>query len=108
VSDPKESQKLPQRQMLNLDHPTRMHHFGTPMALLTFEVAIHSLEIQDHRFSTLSEFKVYTNHPELLYPQQFCETIRSHLVEPPFRLFSDKRWENILPDALAFTRKHSQ
>src|SRR3972149_2243410 len=103
VSHPKKSQILPQHQMLNLDHPTRMGLFDAAMALLTFKAATHPFEIQDHCFSTLSEFHAYTKNPKPLYPQQFCETIRSHLVGSPFRLFRVKRRENILPDAFIST-----
>jgi hypothetical protein len=105
VSHPKESQELPQRQMLNLDQPTRMCLFDTPMALLAFKTAIQPFEFQDHCFPTLSVFHAYSNNPIPLYPQQLCETIRTHLVESPFCLFPGKRWENILPDAFIFTTK---
>jgi hypothetical protein len=103
VSHPKESQKLPQRQMLNLDQPTRMRLFDTPMALLAFKTTIQPFEFQDHCFPALSVFDAYSNNPIPLYPQQLCEIIRPHLVESPFCLFTGKRWENILPDAFIFT-----
>jgi hypothetical protein len=105
VSHPKESQELPQRQMLNLDQPTRMRLSNTTMALLTFKAATQSFEFQDHRFPTLSVFNAHSNNAIPLYPQQLCETIRTHLVESPFCLFPGKRWENILPDAFISTTK---
>jgi hypothetical protein len=103
VSHPKKCQELPQRQMLDLDQPTRMRLSDAPMAFLTFKAPTQPFEFQDHCFSTLSVFNAYSNNTIPLYPQQLCETIRTHLVDSPFCLFNGKRWENILPDAFVFT-----
>jgi hypothetical protein len=103
VSHPKESQELPQRQMLDLDQPARMRLSDAPMAFLTFKAPTQPFDFQDHCFSTPSVFNAYSNNPIPLYLQQLCETIRTHLVDSPFCLFIGKRWENILPDAFVFT-----
>lgn len=105
VPHSKESQELPQRQMLNLDHPTGMGLFYAPMAFPTFEVMASSLQLQYYRFPAFSFFNAHPSNPIPLYPKQLCETIRTHLVESPFCLFTGKRWENILPDASIFTTK---
>jgi hypothetical protein len=105
VPHSKESQELPQRQMLNLDHPTGMGLFDAPMAFPTFEVMASSLQLQYYRFPAFSFFNAHPSNPIPLYPKQLCETIRTHLVESPFCLFTGKRWENILPDASIFTTK---
>jgi hypothetical protein len=105
VSHPKESQELPQRQMLNLDHPTGMRLFDAPMAFPTFEVMASSLQFQYYHFPTFSFFNAHSSNAIPLYSQQLCETIKTHLVESPFCLFTGKRWEYILPDAFIFATK---
>jgi len=108
VSHPKESQKLPQSQMLNLDHPTGMRLFDAPMAFPTFKVMAPSSQFQYDRFSAFSFFNAHSSNAIPLYSQQLCEILKTHLVESPFCLFIGKRWENILPDAFIFAIKTSQ
>jgi hypothetical protein len=103
VPHPQERQIVPQRQMLDLNQPTRMGAFYPAMAAPTFKATTHPFQIQDHGFTTLAHFLTDANNPKPLYLQKFCKTIRSHLVRSPFRLFSGKCWENNLPDASIFT-----
>jgi hypothetical protein len=105
VPHPKESQKVPQRQMLNLDHPTRMGFFDAPMTLPAFESSTLSVQFQYHRIPAVSFFNAYSGNLIALYSQQVCEIIQTHLVESPFCLFTGKRWEHILPDAFIFATK---
>jgi hypothetical protein len=85
--------------MLNLDHPTGVGLLDASMAFPTFEVMASSLQFQDYRFSAFSLFNVHSSNAISLYSQQLCETIKTHLVDSPFCLFTGKHWEYILPDA---------
>jgi hypothetical protein len=91
--------------MLNLDHPTGVRPLDAPMAFPTFEVMASSLQFQDYRFSAFSLFNVYSSDTISLYFQQLCETIKTHLVDSPFCLFTGKHWEYILPDAFILPTK---
>jgi hypothetical protein len=106
MSHLKESQKVPQCQMLNLYHPTRMRLLDASMALSALKVTSLPIEFHYHCLSTLSLFHAYASNAIPLYSQQSREIIITHLVESPFCLFSAKHWENnILPDAFVSTKK---